>query len=60
MVVKVKNRKLHKETYKKLDKYHNKALSAYNKGNMKQGKKWENKGTKLYAKNYKKMFEVKK
>jgi len=60
MVLTIKNKKLHRETYKKLDKLHDKALKNYNLGKVKEGLKFEKLADKLYSKNYKKIWKIKK
>jgi hypothetical protein len=41
-----------------MNKYDDKAMAEYSKGNMKKGEMYEKKSDKLYDKNYSKMWEV--
>lgn len=60
MAIKIINKKLHTDVFKKIDYYDKMASKSYNRGDMKMGKKWESKSNKIYKDNYTKMFNVKK
>ena len=59
MVIIIKNKKLHSRIMKKVNEYSDKGIKAYDKGNMKTGKKYEELADKLYKDNYNKMFSIK-
>lgn len=56
MVLYVKDKNLKKEVYKRIRKNENSALKEYNKGNLKQGKKYEDMADKIYKKYYKRIW----
>ena len=60
MTLIVKNRKLRNKIYKSMNRYDKIALSFYKRGKIVKGKKYENKSFRLYKKNYKKMFKVRR
>jgi hypothetical protein len=60
MVVTIKNKDLHKKIFKEINKFEDKAILYYKKGDIKKGKTFEKKADKLYDNNYNKMFEVKR
>lgn len=60
MVVTIKNKDLHKKIFKEINKFEDKAILCYKKGDIKKGITFEKKADKLYANNYNKMFEVKR
>jgi len=60
MVVIVRNHALKRKVFKELDKYNSEAMSAYKKGNMAKGNVLEKRADRLYAREYNKMFKVKR
>lgn len=56
MAIYIKNKALKKRVFKQMDKFDKKALAYYKKGNMAEGKYWENQSDELYRLNYPYIF----
>lgn len=57
-MITIKNPSLRKKVFKKLRVLHSRAVKAYERGDMKTGKKLEKLSDNLYKRNYYKMFKV--
>jgi len=57
-MVKIKNKELYDETFKKINNWDNLSIKYYDKGNLKKGKEYEMKSDNIYNSNYYKIFDV--
>lgn len=60
MVIKIKNKALHKRIMKQIDELNDKELVEIKKGNLAKARVYEKRSDRIYAQNYGKMFNVKK
>ena len=58
MPIYVKNQRLKTQVFKSMDYWDTLSLKAYKQGDLKKGKKYENKSDKIYRENYHKIFKV--